>query len=500
MNIIRSSGAGDLFDPQRWGLPAEAVEDLAERLWRVWLRFRECFRTQTRDTGEYAWVYLRGLLTLEADRNFANIARRVVDLDDDGQNLQQFMSDSPWSAQAVFDQIQAEICRRPWIKSRAGSELSGGILTLDESGVRRYGDQSAGAARQYLGREGKVDLGQVGVAVGYYQQGIWTMVDAELYLPEIWFDEAHASLRQRWHIPPDRTFLTKPQLGLLMIRRAKAHRLPFAIVGCDSLYGRDGQFRAELATEEVLYMAEVPEDTLVYLEKPLVGVPQTPPGKKGPRFSHWRVLNAIRPVEVCTLVAHPDLVLQRMEIRHTERGLLAYECAARRVWTITPAGQVREEWFLLRQEHDGTWSFALSNAPADTPLAQLARWRCGRYFAERIFEDAKSEGGWDELVARKYRSWVHHTALDALALWFVAETKLDWAQAHPRDSELVKQLEVAVLPALSMANVRELLQAVLPLKQLSPKQATRLVIKHLVHRSRSTRSRLKAQRQNRGPT
>ena len=208
------------------------------------------------------------------------------------------------------------------------------------------------------------------------------------------------------------------------------------------------------------------------------------------------------------MVAHPDLVLQRMEIRHTERGLLAYECAARRVWTITPTGQVREEWFLLRQEHDGTpdrvrgrlWSFALSNAPAGTPLAQLARWRCGRYFAERIFEDAKSEGGWDELVARKYRSWVHHTALDALALWFVAETKLDWVQAHPRDPELVKQLEVAVLPALSMANVRELLQAVLPLKQLSPKQATRLVIKHLVHRSRSTRSRLKAQRQNRGPT
>ena len=109
-----------------------------------------------------------------------------------------------------------------------------------------------------MGREGKVDLGQVGVAVGYYHQGVWTMVDAELYLPEIWFDEAHALLCQRWHIPPDRTFLTKPQLGLLMIQRAKAHRLPFAIVGCDSLYGRDGQFRADLATEEVLYMAEVP--------------------------------------------------------------------------------------------------------------------------------------------------------------------------------------------------------------------------------------------------
>jgi len=103
-------------------------------------------------------------------------------------------------------------------------------------------------------------------------------------------------------------------------------------------------------------------------------------------------------------------------------------------------------------------------------------------------------------MARKYRAWVHHIALDALALWFVAETKLDWAKAHPRDPDLVRQLEVEVLPALSMANVREMLQAVLPLKQLSPEQATSLVIKHLVNRSLSTRSRLKAQHRNRGST
>jgi len=91
-------------------------------------------------------------------------------------------------------------------------------------------------------------------------------------------------------------------------------------------------------------------------------------------------------------------------------------------------------------------------------------------------------------VARKYRAWLHHTALDALALWFVTETKLDRAQAHPRDPELLSQFELEVLPALSMANVRELLRAVLPLDQLSHEEATHLVVKHLVNRSRSTRS------------
>ncbi|MEW5804491.1 MAG: hypothetical protein AB1847_20550 [bacterium] len=91
-------------------------------------------------------------------------------------------------------------------------------------------------------------------------------------------------------------------------------------------------------------------------------------------------------------------------------------------------------------------------------------------------------------MARKYRAWMHHTALDALALWFIAETKLDWAQAYPRDPQLIRQLEVEVLPALSMANVREMLKAVLPLDQLSPEQATHVVVQHLVNRSHSTRS------------
>ena len=82
----------------------------------------------------------------------------------------------------------------------------------------------------------------------------------------------------------------------------------------------------------------------------------------------------------------------------------------------------------------------------------------------------------------------------------VRRRKLDWARTYSRAPEWVQQLEVAVLPALSMANMRELLQAVLPLDQLSPDEATRLVIKHLVNRANSTRSRLNALRKRRRPT
>jgi hypothetical protein len=63
------------------------------------------------------------------------IARRVIQPSNDGQNLQQFMSDSPWSGSEVFKQIQTEIKER--------QELLHGMLTLDESGDERAGVKSA---------------------------------------------------------------------------------------------------------------------------------------------------------------------------------------------------------------------------------------------------------------------------------------------------------------------------------------------------------------------
>ena len=481
-----------VFDPQRWGLPPEAISDLANRLRRIWFRFKDCFITKTRDTSQYAFMYMRGLLTMDTKRNYTNISHRVIDLEDDGQNLQHFMSDSPWSSQEVFHQIQDEISFY--------SELKGGMLTLDESGDKRSGEDSAGTARQHIGRLGKVDMGQVGVVLGYYQLHTWAMVDAELYLPEAWFDDKHKKLRKRWHIPEERTFATKIQLGMEMIQRARDRGFDFEVLGCDTLYGRDSQFRAELDSQNIHYMADIPANIHVYLNKPLMGIPKRKPGKQGRTPSRLQVLNDVKPVDVSAL-AH-DMPLTSVPIRYGERGLVEYDCVARQVWTVTETGEVRQEWLFIRLEINGEFSFSLSNVPTncsetncfhlDTPLEKLAFWRCERYFAERIFQDAKTEAGWDELAARKYRAWMHHTALDALALWFIAQTKLDWSQQYPRDSELARQLEVVVLPALSMANIREMLKAVLPLKQLSPQEAVQLVIKHLVNRSCSTSSRMKS--------
>ena len=148
----------------------------------------------------------------------------------------------------------------------------------------------------------------------------------------------------------------------------------------------------------------------------------------------------------------------------------------------------------MREESEGKYSYALCNAPVDTPLEQLAWWKCQRYFIERTNQDSKSELGWDEVRAQKYRAWEHHLALTVLASWFVAQTKFEWAQDYPRDPALLGQFNTEVLPALSVANVRELLRAVIPLKQLTEEQATERIIEHLLNRTRSRKSRIKKQR------
>jgi len=489
---MNDKNRADIYEPTRWGLPLEASTDLGNRLRQAWSRFRACFKTKTRDASEHAWTYLRGLLGMETERNYANIARRVVGPEEDGQNVQQFMSDSPWSAQAVIQQVQQEIIATPGLNE-------GGVLLLDESADEKAGPESAGAGRQHNGRLGKIELSQVGVFLAFFKGVVWTWVDGELFLPEFWFSEAMAKARQRVGVPLARQFATKIALGWRMIQRVKANGLPFEAVACDDLYGRSGWLRREMDAAHIIYMAEVPENTQVYLTRPKFGIPPTQPGHRGRKPKRPKVLSADKPVEVRRVAHLADTHFQRIRVRSTERGELDDPFAMRRVWTIRD-GELAEEWLVIRHEYGQRYSYALSNAAADASPDYLAWLKCVRHFVERANQDAKSETGWDELQAQKYRAWEHHLAMTILATWFIAQTKYEWATAYGRDPELAQQMELDVLPALSVANVRELLQATMPLPQLSPEQATRLVVKHLVNRSRSTQCRLRAQRKERGPT
>jgi DDE superfamily endonuclease len=130
---------GALPDPQRWGRSAEAIGPLGERLYEFWQRFHGCFKTSTRDTSGHAYASLRGQLTMDGERNFANMARNRTG--DDGQALQHCMSNSPGSGPGVFRQMQAESTATPAL-------AQGSTLILDESADEKAGTHNAGASRQ----------------------------------------------------------------------------------------------------------------------------------------------------------------------------------------------------------------------------------------------------------------------------------------------------------------------------------------------------------------
>ncbi len=105
-----------------------------------------------RDSRANVRMYLGGLLS-DADRkNVESIAYRY---DRQRGGLQYFIGQSSWS----HHPLQQELARQ------VGSELGqdDGVIGFDPSGFEKCGTESVGVQRQWLGRLGKVDNGQVGV-------------------------------------------------------------------------------------------------------------------------------------------------------------------------------------------------------------------------------------------------------------------------------------------------------------------------------------------------
>ncbi len=432
-------------------------------------------RTCTRDTSQYGRDYINGLLRMKTKRNINNIARTASVPE---QNMQQFISDSPWSGYDLISVLQQDITMNPQFQEES-------VLIIDESADEKAGEHSAGSGRQHNGRLGKIEMSQVGVFLSLTNNGYHNWIDGELYFPKKWFTDEYAAKRKRIGMPENRTFATKLELALQMTKRAYENGVSFSAVDCDTLYGRSGKFRDALDQEDFEYYADVPINIQVYLEPPQIVYPLT---ERGIPSKNHEVIGI--PYTVEEVQAHEHIEWEKITLRPNERGMLRAKFARFPVWTVRDDGSLRQEWLLIRQAKKKT-TYSLSNAAENTSLFTMAQRKSQRYFIERSNQDAKSEFGWDEFQAIKYKAWEHHLALTIMANWFITETRLDWAQKYARDPDLLEKYETDVLPALSVANVRELLRATMPLPQLSPQQAAKLVIKHLDNRTRSRKSRLK---------
>jgi SRSO17 transposase len=448
---------------------------LGERLDEFWQEYGVHTQTQTRDRREYGYHYLSGLLRIKSRRTIAEISRTASV---STQNMHHYISKSPWSGAKVIKQVRNAIAWHPHF-------ASGSVLLGDESADDRCGDVLAGGGRQYNGRLGKVDFSQVGVFLSLAKEGKHNWIDGELYLPAKWFDEEHAALRQRVGVPSERQFQTKIELFWQMVERVQREEIPFDAVACDDLYGQSFWLRTQLDQAGIEFYADIPANTRIYLSEPQIGIPQNRRGRKAQKA---RVLSPLS-YRVDDLRSHPSVLWQSLTLRPTERGWLTAEFARLPVWTVQDDLTVTQQWLLIRKEGK-KHSYTFSNAAPETPLKVMALRKSQRYFIERDNQEAKSEFGWDEIHTTSFRAWEHQLAFTILAQWFITQTRLDWDERYPRDPELLTHYAVDVLPALSVANVRELLRATLPLPTLSPLGAAALVVEYLHNRTRSRQSRI----------
>ena len=90
-----------------------------------------------------------------------------------------------------------------------------------------------------------------------------------------------------------------------------------------------------------------------------------------------------------------------------------------------------------RREDDGTWihDYCLSNAPPDTPLAELARVVKAEHRVEDCFQRAKSEAGLADYEVRTWIGWHHHQTLALLASWFLVQETQRGNKIHAEQSE-----------------------------------------------------------------
>lgn len=409
--------------------------------------FSSYFQAARHNVSAKARCYLSGLLMKAQRKNMERMEEYVEDYD--YQSLQQFISDSPWDHEALIQRIGKDV------DARVGGEDS--MLIIDESGFAKKGKKSVGVARQWNGRLGKVDNSQVGVFAGLSNgKGEGSLVDARLYLPEEWTEDPQRCEKAK--IPEDqREALTKPQLAWEMIESAQSNALRFGWVGLDSLYGNAPDLLRKIADANLLFTADVHRDQHIYTEDPAPYVPERSskvgrtPSLPVTRSQSERIDSFFKGTEVTEL--------QQVFVREGTKGSIEVKAAARRVWLWDGQEQSARQWWAvcLIDGDAAERKFFLSNAPASASLAELVRKHAGRYWIERIFQDAKTSVGMADYQARGWIAWHHHMALVMLALLFLLKERRN----HADTLDLLSCQDIVALLDVYLPRVDRTKQAVI---------------------------------------
>jgi SRSO17 transposase len=387
-----------------------------------------------------AQQYLCGLMQADK-RNMERMAEAVPDSDD--QVLQNFLTHSSWDYRGVMDQVARNA------DALIGAEVGAGLY-IDESGFQKKGTKSVGVARQWNGRLGKQDNCQVGVFGALGKADRVCLVDARLYLPKDWTDDAARC--DAADIPKvEQVYRTKLELAQEIVTHARQTGIRFEWIGMDGLYGHSLALLSALADQGEVFMADIHADRHVYLHDPKPFLPKA--NALGRKPLHYR--SEAHPIEVRKWAKKQHASAWRKEtLRDTSKAALDVEVLHRRVWLWDKKSPTAQCWHLIvRREVNapGTVKYSLSNAPEQTPILRLATMQAQRFWIERAFQDAKSHIGMAQYQARKWQSWHRHMALVMMAMQFMLQSRLEQVDAHP----LLSCYDIQIMLATTLPDRRD---------------------------------------------
>lgn len=429
--------------------------------------FEHHFIVRGKDVGGHARSYLSGLMGTQRRKNIERIEADVAE--SNYQGMQQFLSDSPWSHEALMRQVAEEA------EAVLGSHADT-ALYVDESSFAKKGKASVGVKRQYCGRLGKLENCQVGVFLSLGAGARVAPIDFRLFLPEEWAADTARCVKAK--VPQKhQQHLTKTELALEMIRDARAGGLSHRWIGGDEVYGNNHAFTNALEDLGEVFLMDVAQNMRVWTDDPAPALPVAAQSAgRGRKARKLRARPGATPQTVAALTeARFEAEARTLEIRDSAKGRLCARVWAARVWQWDgESAAARPRWLVVRQDADGAFKYSLANCAVTTSWERLAYMQAQRYWIERGFQDAKSELGMAQYEVRGWIGWHHHQALVCLAQLFLLKQRI---------------LLNSELPLLSARDLVELLAFYLPRRPRSETEVIRQLRKRHVARQRDINRR-----------
>ena len=191
-------------------------------------RFDDCFvRKEQRGSLR---AYLRGQLS---DLPRKSIEPMALACGLPPRNPQQFLSLHGWDEAMVRDLVQQLIAR--------GHYEPGSVAIVDETYHAKKGDKTPGVQRQWCGTKGATDNCVVTVHLAYAGDGLRTLLDSELFLPEKTWAEDRERCRAAG-IPDEVVYRPKWKIASEMLDQARFNGVRSGWLTFDAGYGMHTDF------------------------------------------------------------------------------------------------------------------------------------------------------------------------------------------------------------------------------------------------------------------